>query len=82
MPLRAFCACLGLTFTMLVVGCGNDDPAGPSNAPASHTVNQDGVRHAPGLNDPEQFCVSCHGADLRGAAEAPSCYECHGARWN
>ncbi len=26
-------------------------------------------------------CVSCHGADLRGSGQAPSCYSCHGKKW-
>ena len=66
------------------LGCDDDDegPTGPSNAPASHTVSQDGVRHLPGLNDPEANCVACHGADLRGGANGePSCFTCHGQKW-
>ena len=33
------------------LGCDDDDEefTGPSNAPASHTVSKDGVRHLPGL---------------------------------
>ncbi|NNK47421.1 MAG: hypothetical protein HKP01_00965, partial [Gemmatimonadetes bacterium] len=34
------------------IGCDDDDDelTGPSNAPASHTISQDGIRHLPGLN--------------------------------
>ena len=62
--------------------CGDDDATGPSNAPASHTVSEDGVRHLPGLRDPETNCVACHGADLRGGENGePSCTACHGREW-
>ena len=66
------------------LGCDEDDegPTGPSNAPASHTVSQEGVRHLPGLNDPAANCVACHGADLRGGNNGePSCFTCHGQKW-
>jgi len=63
-------------------GCGDDDSTAPENAPAGHTVVRDGVAHAPGLNDPQQNCVDCHGADLRGGDEGePSCFSCHGRVW-
>ena len=63
--------------------CDDDDeePTGPSNAPADHSISQDGVRHLPGLLDPEANCVTCHGTDLRGSAIAPSCFTCHGQEW-
>jgi cytochrome c553 len=66
------------------LGCDDDDDefTGPSNAPASHTISQDGVRHLPGLNDPAANCVACHGADLRGGNNGePSCFTCHGQEW-
>ena len=64
------------------IACTDDDRAGPTNAPPSHTVIQDGVPHAPGLNDPMQNCTSCHGSDLRGGADGqPSCFTCHGQKW-
>ena len=62
------------------VGC--DDATSPNNPPATHTVIQDGVAHAPGLNDPTQNCTTCHGADLRGGPDGqPSCFSCHGQKW-
>jgi len=62
--------------------CDDDDATGPSSAPASHTVSQDGVRHLAGLQDPETNCIACHGADLRGGENGePSCYSCHGQKW-
>jgi len=48
----------------------------------THTEIEDGVRHAPGLNSPETNCTSCHGATLEGSGSRPSCYKCHGAKWN
>ena len=53
----------------------------PSNAPADHTLNKDGVKHKPGLADPEVNCISCHGAGLTGTDRAPSCFDCHGREW-
>jgi len=73
---------LALALVLACAACGGNDPTGASNAPASHTVSQGGVRHAPGLNTPQQSCTSCHGADLRGGADAPSCYSCHGKKWS
>ena len=49
----------------------DDGPTGPSNAPASHTVSQDGVRHLPGLNDPETNCVTT--ADTETSLSAHVC---------
>ncbi len=74
-----------LTFLMLAAATacgGDDDSTAPDNAPPGHTVVQDGVAHAPGLNNPTQECVACHGADLRGGANGePSCFSCHGREW-
>lgn len=67
---------------LLGLGCGDDDGVAPEDAPEGHTVVEDGVAHAPGLEDPEANCTACHGADLRGGAGGqPSCYTCHGAVW-
>ena len=72
--LIASVACFG-------AACDDDDDGSASNAPADHTVNQDGVRHLTGLRDPENNCTACHGEDLRGSETAPSCYSCHGKEW-
>ena len=77
---------LGLiaALSLAPLGCGDDDdddPTGPSNAPADHTISRDGARHLPGLTEPEANCTGCHGADLRGSAIAPSCFTCHGQEW-
>ena len=76
---------LVVAIAMIPLGCSDDDDdefTGPSNAPASHTVSKDGVRHLPGLDDPETNCVACHGADLRGGGNGePSCFTCHGQKW-
>jgi hypothetical protein len=51
------------------------------NAPQDHTINKDGIMHKSGLDNPGVNCVSCHGSNLRGGDEAPSCYKCHGQKW-
>ncbi|MFH2129994.1 MAG: hypothetical protein ABIK68_06440 [bacterium] len=52
------------------------------SALAIHTVSEEGVYHAPGLKTPLDNCVACHGSDLRGKDNAPSCYLCHGNKWD
>ena len=66
-----------------LIGCDDDDDMiGPSNAPSSHTISQDGVLHMEGFRDPLNNCAACHGADLRGGDDGePSCYSCHGKEW-
>jgi hypothetical protein len=74
---------LALGTALLLAACSGSDTTAPPNTPASHTVNKDGHWHAPGLNQPEGVCTQCHGADLRGGtAGQPSCYSCHGKKWN
>lgn len=79
---------LGLAMAIALAGsaCGsngsNGDPTGAGGAPATHTIQKGSASHAPGLTTPLQNCVSCHGADLRGSGEAPSCYSCHGKKWS
>ena len=72
--------------TFVILSCsGNDSPSPVSNAlpPAGHTVSQGGRLHAPGLNNPQENCASCHGQDLRGGANGePSCFQCHGNVWS
>jgi hypothetical protein len=72
--LIASVACFG-------AACDDDDDNGSSNAPADHTVSQDGVRHLTGLRDPENNCTACHGENLQGGDTAPSCYSCHDKEW-
>ncbi|MDT8447601.1 MAG: hypothetical protein RRB13_11980 [bacterium] len=66
-----------LLLAAALMGCKEDD----DERPADHTVNKNGSYHAPNLNEPRTYCVSCHGSDLRGGGEAPSCYSCHGQKW-
>jgi hypothetical protein len=79
---------LGLTALLVlallgVAACSDDNPTAPENLPASHTVQQGGVFHAPGLESPEQNCTECHGSDLRGGDDGqPSCFRCHGQKWS
>ncbi len=49
--------------------------------PSDHTVSKEGAKHKPGLKNPLDNCVSCHGSDLRGGEVGVSCYECHGKKW-
>lgn len=71
------CAVLGLA-----LACESSESTLPENAPPGHTVNQDGVAHMPGLNDPVQNCTACHGDDLMGGDDGqPSCFSCHGQKW-
>jgi len=50
--------------------------------PSNHTVNRGGAMHAPGLFQAQENCTGCHGSSLRGGSEAPSCYSCHGKKWD
>ena len=63
---------------VLVMGSGCGGTGG--SAPAGHTVNEKGVMHHTGLQDPYASCVACHGASLQGG-EGPSCTSCHGVKW-
>lgn len=47
-----------------------------------HTKIKDGVAHGKKLKKPEENCVGCHGDDLLGTPDAPSCLNCHGAIWD
>lgn len=62
-----------LAVALALAGCGSD-------APSSHTVNENGVMHAPGLTNPTVNCTGCHGASLQGG-RGPSCTSCHGVKW-
>ncbi|MEJ2504185.1 MAG: hypothetical protein P8177_12885 [Gemmatimonadota bacterium] len=75
---------LPLLLVLALVGTAScdDDPTLPADAPAGHTVNKDGVAHAPGLSDPLMQCTDCHGQDLEGGSQGqPSCFSCHGEVW-
>jgi cytochrome c553 len=67
---------------LVLTACSNPTSSNNNaNPPASHTINKGGHLHKSGLNDPLTNCVSCHGSDLKGGTEAPSCYSCHGKKW-
>jgi len=72
-PLRHL-ALVPLALAALAAGC---DTGG---APADHTVNNDGVFHKPGLENPTANCTECHGSSLQGG-RGPSCTSCHGVKW-
>lgn len=56
-------------------------PPAETTGGVAHTVDMSGNFHAPGLRNPMSSCTECHGADLRGGQQAPSCYSCHGRQW-
>ncbi len=69
---------LALALALLAVRCGSASRYDP---PPSHTVDNSGAMHLPGLRSPQTTCVSCHGDDLRGGVVGVSCFACHGRRW-
>jgi len=50
--------------------------------PADHVKDKDGALHKRGYKRPIGDCTSCHGTDLRGEDDAPSCYRCHDKKWH
>jgi hypothetical protein len=61
---------------------GNKDPL-----PNDHTIllggGNNSALHAPGYELPfTSHCTECHGVGLQGTAQAPSCYSCHGNKWD
>lgn len=68
---------LSLVVGLLATACGG---AISSSAPSDHTVNEEGIRHRQGLQNPTVNCVACHGAALTGD-QGPSCTSCHQKRW-
>ena len=48
-----------------------------------HNSNQEGASHARDLCQPFRDCIWCHGNQLLGGPNGePSCFRCHGAKWN
>ena len=74
-----------LLLNIAIVSCNTDSATETETASSSvssdHTVNEHGVLHKSGLNDPTTNCVSCHGSDLKGGSSGVSCYSCHGQKW-
>ena len=61
--------------------CGS--ATAPANAPANHTNFKGGAAHGPGPSNATVNCVQCHGADLQGGTSGePSCFTCHGKKWD
>lgn len=52
-----------------------------SKLPKTHTVDKDGVMHAPGSETPTKRCGACHGKDLQGGRVGVSCFDCHDQQW-
>jgi cytochrome c553 len=63
-------------------GCHGSIWDGAPDYPPTHTRSEEGFRHSPGLESPIGNCDSCHGANLTGTPLIPSCFTCHGAKWN
>jgi hypothetical protein len=75
--------CAVLLAVVAFTACSDDDIAGSGNAPADHTISKSGAMHKPGLDDPVVNCTACHGANLMGGPSGqPSCFTCHGKKWN
>ena len=71
-----------IILSLIIFSCSSStESESKYNPPEDHTISKDGVKHKPGLSNPTENCVSCHGADLRGSDIAPSCYTCHGKEW-
>ena len=67
----------GIALVASLTGCMGSAP----DSPYPHTVNNDGIMHGAGIDDPLANCTECHGDQLEGTASTPSCYDCHGQRW-
>lgn len=46
-----------------------------------HVKYLSNVGHREGYENPGITCTKCHGSDLKGDDDTPSCYECHGKNW-
>lgn len=55
---------------------------GSPDYPPTHTEEEHGFHHDPGLETPVNTCNACHGSDLTGTPLIPSCFSCHGDEWN
>jgi hypothetical protein len=68
-----------LIAVVLSISCKSTESG--RNAPGDHTIKKGGIYHKPGLDNPEDNCVSCHGNDLRSGSSGVSCFSCHGEIW-
>jgi hypothetical protein len=50
-------------------------------APLCPVLAFDSLHEDPDRQDPFNNCTLCHGSDLMGEGNAPSCFECHGQVW-
>ncbi len=69
-----------ILFSVFLIACSSPNES-KYDPPEDHTLSKDGAKHKPGLKDPLENCVSCHGSDLRGGETGVSCYECHSKKW-
>jgi hypothetical protein len=77
-PLSSLAVWGSVVAVTLLASCSS--PTRPESVPDTHTVEKDGVFHAPGLKDPTQNCTTCHGQSLQGGSNGePACSTCHGS---
>ena len=69
-----------ITILFIISNCKTSE-INDCNAPEDHIISKDGICHKEGLNNPLNDCTACHGNDLRGNGDTPSCYKCHGKKW-
>ena len=53
-----------------------------SDLESRHTVQIGGYYHGADRTEPNVNCAGCHGAELTGENNAPSCYSCHYNKWD
>ena len=71
-----------LIFALFLYSCSDSGTNSKKyNPPADHTVDLNGAMHLPQYDDPDNNCFKCHGLDLEGTEQAPSCFACHDKNW-
>ncbi|KAA3599127.1 MAG: hypothetical protein DWQ06_10945 [Calditrichaeota bacterium] len=85
---------LTILFSFLIISCDGPFPAQDKiGVPSDHTESKEGALHKPGYENPfsnKSDCSSpvCHQQNLQGGFVTeqnqvpPSCYQCHGVKWN
>jgi len=48
----------------------------------SHNALRSDAWHGAKLFEPDTYCSSCHGPDLKGQPPVPSCFACHQNKWS
>ena len=81
--LIVFSLIISIIFVIIYCKSSDENPVASNtyNPPSDHTVSENGYMHKSGASNATTNCISCHGADLKGGT-GPSCYTCHGKKWN